>query len=102
MPYIKDQPWFTSLMSEGNILGECPNCHKVCREHLWTLDDCYAVYRGRCPHCNALCLLGREGRGYWSGGMTLVLPYDEQIQANGWETDVPTRGAYSQAAKESR
>lgn len=92
MSYIKDQPWYTSRMDAGDMMGECANCHKVCREHSAIIDDCYAVYRGRCPYCNALNLLDNEkGRGYSGTGMHLVLPTDHEIRMNDWETDVPTR-----------
>ncbi len=93
MGYIKNQPWFTSLMDKGDTLGACPNCGKTVREYQFTLDDCYGVYRGRCPHCNALCLLKPQkyaGRGYTSKEMFLTLPTDYEIEMNGWEKDVPT------------
>ncbi len=89
MSYIQDQPWFTSLMDKGDILGECANCHKVVREYLSTLHDCYGVYRGRCPFCNAVNLLGGEGRGYSNQEIFLVLPTDHEIKMNDWETDIP-------------
>src|SRR3989304_6677200 len=91
MSYIKEQPWFTSLMDKGNVIGECACCGSVCREHEFTLSDCYAVYRGRCPKCNAINLLGGGGRGYNNRTMTLVLPTDHEIRMNKWEEDVPTR-----------
>lgn len=92
MGYIKDQPWFTSLMNKGNVSGKCANCGAVVAERLSTLDDCYGVYRGRCPACNAVNLLDftKGLRGYSSSGMNLCLPTDHEVEANGWEHDIPT------------
>jgi hypothetical protein len=51
------------------------------------------VWRGVCPHCNAVNLLDiRESlRGYMSQEMRLCLPTDHEIKMNGWEADIPTR-----------
>jgi len=102
MTYIPKQPWFTSLMSEGDVIGECANCQKVVREHLFTLDDCYGVYRGRCPHCNAVNLLDRRKsmRGYTSREMFLVLPTDHEVKKNKWEADIPVRQCTCGTCKE--
>jgi hypothetical protein len=90
MSYIKDQVWYTSLMDKGDTLGECANCHKVVKEYQYILDDCYGVYRGRCPHCNAVNLLDfSKGRGYTSSEIFCVLPTDIEIEMNKWEADIP-------------
>lgn len=83
----------TSLMDVGDTLGECANCHKVVKEYQWTLDDCCGVYRGRCPHCNAVNLLdfSKCGRGYSSKEIFLVLPTDHEIKMNNWENNIPFR-----------
>lgn len=94
MTYLSGRPWFTSLMDKGEILGECANCKRVVRESLFTLDDCYGVYRGECPHCHAINLLdyGNGGiRGYSSREMRLTLPTDHEMKMNDWPEDVPTR-----------
>lgn len=83
---IDEEPWATFLMDKGNVSGECANCHRPVHEHLFTLDDCYGVYRGKCPHCGAINLLDCKGslRGYTSRRMTLCLPTDCEIKMNKW------------------
>jgi DNA-directed RNA polymerase subunit RPC12/RpoP len=78
-------------MDSGSVKGRCANCGADVFESESVLDDAYAVYRGRCPQCNAVNLLGGIGRGYGSQAMELVLPTDHEVEMNGWEKDIPTR-----------
>jgi len=87
---IDGAPWATFLMNKGDVTGKCAKCGGVVAEWLVVLDDCYGVYRGQCPACGAINLLGGEGRGYHSGGMTLVLPCKHEIEMNKWP-DSPVR-----------
>lgn len=85
--YLKDEPWMTSLMDKGDIIGCCANCNNIVREYEGTLNDCYAVYRGKCPHCGAINLLHcQKGaiRGYTSKEIFLELPTDHEILLNKW------------------
>lgn len=79
----------------GHIKGQCANCTKDVYEALWLLDDAYNVWLGKCPHCKALNFLSMNHglRGYSSGGMHLVLPTDEEKQANGLPADCPSQGS---------
>lgn len=78
----------------GLIPGACAKCSKPVYESLALLDDAYNVWLGKCPHCGALNFLGFNSlRGYSSTGMTLVLPTDEERDANGLPADTPTRGS---------
>lgn len=75
--------------------GTCAHCKQDVWESQFTLDDCYNVWAGECPHCNAINFLALTSmRGYSSQGMDLVLPFDEEIEAN--ETlkgkNIPTQG----------
>lgn len=75
------------------IAGVCAHCGKAVWESLFTLDDCYNVWAGKCPHCGAINLLAMTGlRGYSSSGMELVLPHDEEKAANNMPEDCPTAG----------
>lgn len=63
--------------------GTCANCKAEVWESQFTLDDCYNVWAGKCPHCDAVNLLALTSlRGYSSQGMDLVLPFDEEIEEN--------------------
>lgn len=63
-----------------HVAGKCAHCGVVVWEALVRLDDAYAVWAGRCPHCQGINLLTtRQGRGYHSSGMTLVKPTAEEI-----------------------
>ena len=67
-----------------NTPGECANCQKPVFESQFTLDDCYNVWAGKCPHCQAINLLSMSHglRGYSSGQMWLVLPTNEEVDSN--------------------
>lgn len=83
--------------TRGLIRGTCPNppCGKEVFESVWILDDAYNVWAGKCPHCKALCYLSMTHglRGYGLGGMHLVLPTDEERDANNLPKDIPTQGS---------
>ena len=85
---LKDNP------GRDLIEGQCANCKKQVYEHLFTLDDAYNVWAGECPHCKAINLLATTSlRGYSSQGMDLVLPFDEEVEANSeLPRDCPTAG----------
>ncbi len=86
---MKSQP------GDGLIPGVCAHCEKAVFESLGTLDACYNVWVGKCPHCSAHNFLSMESlRGYSSQGMRLVLPYDEERDKNGLPSDTPTRGPH--------
>ena len=58
-----------------DIPGKCAKCGLAVYEALFTLDDAYNVWAGKCPSCGAINLLALSGlRGYSSSGMELVLP----------------------------
>ncbi len=79
--------------AHGFIKGACAKCAGEVYESLAMLDDAYNVWMGKCPHCGALNYLAMTGmRGYSSGGMSLVLPTDEERDANGLPPDTPTQG----------
>ena len=85
--------------SHGFVPGKCAKCSGAVYESLFTLDDAYNVWMGRCPHCSALNYLAMSGlRGYTNDGMTLVLPTDEEVTANGLPPDTPTSGACGRPA----
>lgn len=79
------------------VPGTCPNpaCGKPVWESLLVLDDAYNVWAGKCPHCQALAYLSTNHglRGYSSTGMHLVLPTDEEVQANGLPPENITQGS---------
>ena len=78
----------------GLIPGTCAGCQRPVYESLTLLDDAYNVWAGRCPHCSAINLLALTSlRGYSSSGMDLVLPMDEERDANGLPADCPTQGS---------
>jgi hypothetical protein len=71
--------------------GTCAKCNGAVYESVDVLDDCYAVWMGRCPHCQALNFLStRHGRGYDSKRMHLVLPTPEEIANNQLPADTST------------
>lgn len=75
------------------VPGKCAKCGGTVHESLALLDDAYNVWAGKCPHCKAINLLGLTSlRGYSSGGMDLVLPTDEEKEANQMPADCPTSG----------
>jgi hypothetical protein len=79
-----------------DIKGVCANCNQDVFESQFILDDCYNVWAGECPHCNAINLLSMNSlRGYSSSGMDLVLPTDEEIDANEslQGKGIPTQGS---------
>lgn len=89
--------WIFTMKSRagrGTVEGECAHCKKPVYESLFTLDDCYNVWAGKCPHCGAVNFLAMSGlRGYSSSGMILVLPTDEEREANEeLPQDCPTSG----------
>lgn len=80
--------------ARGYIKGTCAKCAGDVYESLAMLDDAYNVWMGKCPHCGALNYLAMTGlRGYSSGGMSLVLPTDEEKAANNLPVDTPTQGS---------
>ena len=83
----------------GHVRGKCAKCGAEVFEELFTLDDAYNVWAGKCPHCAAINLLGLTGlRGYSKNAMDLVLPSDEERDANGLPADTPTSGAAGRPA----
>ena len=65
------------------IPGKCAKCGGEVFEAEVTLDDCYNVWGGTCPHCKATNLLStKHGRGYDSRSMDLVLPTAEEVTLN--------------------
>lgn len=82
--------------SSDYISGQCAKCEKTVWEALFTLDDAYNVWSGKCPYCGAINLLSvNHGlRGYSSSGMHLVLPTDEEKADphNELPEDCPTSG----------
>ena len=85
--------------AHGYIKGQCANCAADVYEQLWVLDDAYTVWMGKCPHCKALNYLSMNHglRGYTSDGMHLVLPTDEEKQANNLPADCPSQGSQGPA-----
>lgn len=82
----------------GLLRGTCANCKKDVYESKWILDDAYNVWAGRCPHCNAINMLALTSlRGYSAAGMDLVLPTDEERDANELPANTPTRGSHGPA-----
>ena len=82
----------------GLLLGTCAHCKNDVYEFEWILDDAYNVWAGKCPHCNAINYLALTSlRGYSSAGMDLVLPTDEERDANELPSDTPTRGSHGPA-----
>ena len=82
------------MPAHGLIEGKCANCKKPVYESLFTLDDAYSVWLGKCPYCGALNFLSMNHglRGYSSSSMFLELPTEEEKQANELPADCPTRG----------
>lgn len=91
---IRDLQGIKSHRRGREVKGACAKCGKDVWESEAILDDCYNVWAGRCPHCQAINLLGFTGlRGYSSQGMDLVLPTDEEREANSeLPPDTPTSG----------
>lgn len=81
----------TIKLRRGDVAGRCAHCGVVVYESLFALDDAYAVWAGRCPACNAINLLGTNGRGYTSSSMDLVLPTAEERDKNGLPADCVVR-----------
>lgn len=78
----------SSSLRSGYIKGECANCHKDVYAPRAILDDGYAVFRGVCPHCDAVNLLdcgSTTGRGYNSSHMFLCLPNEHECRMNNWD-----------------
>lgn len=76
--------------------GNCANCGKEVFESQLSLDDCYNVWAGKCPHCGAINLLSMDHglRGYDSRQMHLVLPTNEEVASNeDLPRDCPTQGS---------
>ena len=83
----------------GEVPGTCAKCGVAVYESLFILDDCYNVWGGKCPQCEAINMLAMTGlRGYSSSGMDLVLPTDEERDANDLPADTPTSGAAGKPA----
>ena len=76
------------------VKGNCAHCKAEVYEDLWLLDDAYNVWMGRCPACKALNYLSMTYglRGYDRARMELVLPTEEEREANGLPADIPTSG----------
>ena len=84
----------------GLLRGTCANCKKDGYECEWIVDDAYNVWAGQCPHCNAINYLALTSlRGYSSAGMDLVLPTDEERDANELPADTPTSGSHGPATE---
>ena len=78
--------------------GTCANCKQDVWESQFTLDDCYNVWAGECPHCQSVNLLSMSTlRGYDSKNMLLVLPTDEEVETNELLLErkgkIPTQGS---------
>lgn len=78
-----------------HVKGACANCNVAVYESTWLLDDAYNVWMGKCPKCKALNYLSMNHglRGYDSREMHLVLPTDEEKQANKLPADCPSQGS---------
>jgi len=93
------RPWLTVIMDSSPtgrdpVQGNCASCGIFVYESLFMLDDAWGVWRGECPKCRAINLLGGPGRGYNSGFMMLVLPTDHEMKMNEWPETVPTRACF--------
>ncbi len=78
---------------DATVHGFCAKCGEKVFESLSLLDDAYAVWWGKCPHCGALnCLSNSCGRGYNLTRMYLVLPTHEETIMNDLPAETPTRG----------
>jgi len=90
-----------SSLGADCIPGKCAKCKQEVYESLSLLDDAYNVWKGVCPHCGAINFLAMTSlRGYSSGGMDLVLPAEEEREANGLPADTPTSGSCGHKAVE--
>jgi hypothetical protein len=95
---LKKQP--TRKRHGQDVPGNCAKCGERVYESMFTLDDAYNVWAGKCPHCGAINRLGLTGlRGYSSQGMDLVLPTDEEKAANDMPADCPTSGSRGPATQ---
>ena len=83
------------------VPGTCAKCGKPVYESEVTLDDCYGVWFGKCPHCGALNALEtrKSLRGYSSTQMYLTLPEEEEVIMNELPADTPTKGWHDPANK---
>lgn len=83
--------------------GKCANCKEQIYESQLTLNDCYNVWMGKCPYCDALNYLSLNHglRGYGSNEMHLVLPTMEEIERNGLSKDIPNSGYCGKPAKQN-
>lgn len=84
--------------NSSDTKGTCAGCSKEVFESQALLDDCYNVWAGECPHCEAVNLLSMSSlRGYSSTGMDLVLPTEEEMDSNELLTQrkgkIPTQGS---------
>lgn len=88
--------------SRDDLPGTCAHCGAEVYERLYRLDDCFAIYAGKCPKCGALNVLDPTGsqtmRGYGSTGMHLCLPTPMETKLNGYG-DVPTREPRSESER---
>jgi hypothetical protein len=77
-----------------HVQGQCAKCYGVVWESLWILDDAFNAYAGRCPHCGAINLLSMDKtlRGYDMNHVWLVLPTDEEAEANKLHEAAQRRG----------
>jgi len=102
--YLKGRPWLTELADNGDIPGECANCGKIIYADQRTLDDAYGVWRGVCPHCEAVNLLASQKmamRGYTSKKMFLVLPTDHEMKMNNWtDTEITSPCACKECSEQ--
>lgn len=90
---LKPRPRYSHYYGANDPEGECAKCGKSVYESQLILDDCYAVWWGKCPHCGAMNALDyRKGRGYDRKRIYLVLPTNEEVIMNDLPDNTPTRG----------
>lgn len=86
----------SKTQKQNHLKGTCANCKTELWESQWILDDCYNVWAGQCPECNAYNLLSMDHglRGYDSKEMHLVLPTIEELESNpDLPRDCPNQGS---------
>lgn len=91
---LKDGPRARNRKKYTRGICPEPNCGQEVYENTAILDDCFAVWWGKCPYCEAISVLDitDNTRGYDSEFMKLCLPTEEEVIMNGLPADIPTRG----------